>query len=82
MTVLKALKLMGLRIKADIQAKILADVPPPNASSTILKKTRSIKGKRARGYAIADAALFGEGTLRDTGQMLNAIDYQVRERLL
>jgi hypothetical protein len=74
-TVGKALARMGERIKKDIQETIRSDVPPPNAPSTIEAKTASLKGRKKRKAEIG--AALGQGTLRNTGQLLNSISYMV-----
>jgi hypothetical protein len=71
-----ALGIMGLQIVKDVQATMRGNVPPPNAPSTIRRKTATIQGKKARLHADIRGA-FGEGTLRDTGQLLNSMSSQV-----
>lgn len=71
----KALARIGAKMVGDLQATIRSNVPPANAASTVLTKTSSLKGaKRDKAVMLG---LFGQGTLRDTGQMLNAMTYEV-----
>ena len=69
--------LIGLMMESDIRDQIRSNVPPPNAPSTIAKKTGMLTGKRKRKAEISGA--LGVGTLRDTGQMLNAVSSEVTE---
>lgn len=73
----RAMGLMGLRMQADIQAKIRSNIGPPNSPATIERKLgrAGLTGKRLEKARAAAAA--GQGTLRDTGQMLNAIAWEL-----
>lgn len=73
----QALGLIGERIKRDIQAAIRSNIGPPNAASTIAAKLgrAGLKGRALRKAEIA--AAFGQGTLRDTGQLINAIAWEL-----
>lgn len=56
-------KVIGQRMAEDIQAKILSDMPPPNAPATLRRKAEK-EGPR--------------GTLVDTGTLAKAISYEVK----
>ena len=74
----KALGIMGLRIQADIQTRIRSDIPPPNAPSTIARKLEGTAGLKGRELANAmNKAFDGQGTLRNTGQLLNSIAWEL-----
>lgn len=63
-TELRALEILGMQIASDIKATIEANVPPPLAEST--------KRRRKGGADVSHVALI------DTGQMKNAVTFDVR----
>ena len=77
-TFMQALVLMGERIKRDIQRTMRGNVPPPNAESTVDRKAAKARGgkKQLKAYY---AGLEGQGTLRDTGLLLNSLTYSVHD---
>lgn len=66
-TVDRALGIMGLKMAADMKARIVAFVPPPNAPSTLARK----EAKTTPGSTGAPKPLI------DTGQLLNSISHAV-----
>lgn len=77
MTTDEALGRLGERIKRDIQAKMRSNIAPANAPSTIARKLgrSGLGGRKLRKAEIA--AAFGQGTLRDTGQLLNSMAWEI-----
>jgi hypothetical protein len=80
----RALGIIGVKMSFDMQRKIKAGIPPPNAASTLRRKL-GIKGKgdsAVEKLAVTEAkALYNKaGTAKpliDTGQLVNSITYEV-----
>lgn len=60
----RALERVGRQAQVDIQAKIMSNMPPPNAPATAARKA----SRKGGGYA---------GTLVETGAMHKAIQYEI-----
>lgn len=73
-TVKQALEMMGFRLQTLIQNKIKSNVPPPNAPSTIIAKTRSGVLPKS---GLAGGREGQTSTLIDSGLMLRSITYKV-----
>ena len=61
-----ALEKAGRQAQVDIQAKIMSNVPPPNAPATAARKAR----RKGGGYS---------GTIFDTGALHKSIQYEIED---
>jgi hypothetical protein len=71
LSVARALGMVGLKVVADIRARIRKGIAPPLADSTLWRKVakgRKGRGKRNRGKSVP---------LIDTGQLINSITHAV-----
>lgn len=78
-TIYKALQTVGVQAVGHIQETISSSMPPPNAPSTIRKKTKTIVDGKGRKMKDANGEVMTHipGTLVDTGTMRKAVSFEV-----
>jgi hypothetical protein len=86
----KALRLIGVRMAADMKKYVTAGppIPPPNSPAWAAEKARRGEWKLAqrrrraakKGLPVVEGPALPPRTLVDTGQMVNSIDYAIIHR--